>query len=153
MKQGLIDHEKEQPRRAFSRNSNATTSGDAVARSSEVGMVTTTVSKTATPFTGASGSSSQAAKYPPQAKKVFTPLYMPLSKALGVLIKKGHLKPLEPQPLPKNLSLSHNPADYCAFHQQAGHDTNMCFRLRHEIQDLIDNGVIPAPGPAKSIGT
>ncbi|KAF5932547.1 hypothetical protein HYC85_028718 [Camellia sinensis] len=149
MKQGLFDQEKEQPRRAFTRSSNATTSGDAAARSSEVGMVTATAPKT----TGASGSSPQGTKYPPQAKKVFTPLYMPLSKALGALIKKGHLKPLEPQPLPKNLPLTHNPANYCAFHQRAGHDTDMCFRLRHEIQDLIDNGVIPAPGPAKSIGT
>ncbi|CAL5331373.1 unnamed protein product [Camellia sinensis] len=153
MKQGLFDQEKEQPRRAFTRSSNATTSGDAAARSSEVGMVTATAPKTTTPFTGASGSSPQGTKYPPQAKKVFTPLYMPLSKALGALIKKGHLKPLEPQPLPKNLPLTHNPADYCAFHQRAGHDTDMCFRLCHEIQDLIDNGVIPAPGPAKSIGT
>ncbi|KAL7262646.1 hypothetical protein ACSBR1_000915 [Camellia fascicularis] len=116
-------------------------------------MVTTTTSKTATPFTGASGSSSQKTKYPPQAKKIFTPLYMPLSKALGVLIRKGHLKPLESQPLPKNLPLSHNAADYCAFHQRAGHDTDMCFCLRHEIQDLIDKGVIVAPSPTKSIGT
>ncbi|KAF5932790.1 hypothetical protein HYC85_028961 [Camellia sinensis] len=153
MKQGLFDQEKEQPRRAFTHSSNATTSGDAAARSSEVGMVTATAPKTTTPFTSAFGSSSQVAKYPPQARKVFTPLYMLLSKALGVLIKKGHLKPLEPQPLPKNLPLSHNPANYCAFHQRASHDTDMCFRLRHEIQDLIDNGVIPAPGPAKSIGT
>ncbi|KAF5932066.1 hypothetical protein HYC85_028237 [Camellia sinensis] len=153
MKQGLFDQEKEQPRRAFTCSSNATTSGDAAARSSEVGMVTATAPKTTTPFTGASGSSPQGTQYPPQAKKVFTPLYMPLSKALGALIKEGHLKPLEPQPLPKNLPLTHNPADYCAFHQRAGHDTDMCFRLRHEIQDLIDNGVIPAPGPAKSIGT
>ena len=112
MKQGLIDQEKEKPRRAFSRSSNATTSGDAAARSSEVGMVTTTASKTATPFTGASGSNSQKTKYPPRVKRVFTPLYMPLSKALEAFIKKGHLKPLEPQPLPKNLPLSHNPADY-----------------------------------------
>ncbi|KAL7183277.1 hypothetical protein ACSBR1_041875 [Camellia fascicularis] len=58
MKQGLIDNDREQPRRAFSRSSNATTSGDAAARSSEVGMVTTTTSKTVIPFTGASGSSS-----------------------------------------------------------------------------------------------
>ncbi|KAF5933883.1 hypothetical protein HYC85_030054 [Camellia sinensis] len=45
MKQGLIDQEKEQPRRAFTRNSNATTSGDAAARTSDVGMVTTTTQK------------------------------------------------------------------------------------------------------------
>ena len=77
MRQGLFDQDKEQPRRAGSRSSNATTSGEAAARSFDVGMVATTVSKTATPFTGASGSSSQGTKYPPQAKKVFTPLYMP----------------------------------------------------------------------------
>ncbi|KAL7172363.1 hypothetical protein ACSBR2_031954 [Camellia fascicularis] len=70
---------------------------------------------------------------------------MPQSKALGVLIKKGHLKPLEPRPLPDRLPASHNPANYCVFHQQHGHDTDHCFRLRHEIQDLIDNRVIVAP--------
>ncbi|KAF5934468.1 hypothetical protein HYC85_030639 [Camellia sinensis] len=73
MKQGLLDQEKEQPRKAFSRNSNATTSGDAAARSSDVGMVTTTVSKIATPFTSASGSSSQGTKYPPRVKRIFHP--------------------------------------------------------------------------------
>ncbi|KAF5934680.1 hypothetical protein HYC85_030851 [Camellia sinensis] len=52
---------------------------------------------------------------------------MPLSKALGVLIRKGHLKPLEPRPLPERLPPTHNPAKYCAFHQQ---------------HDLIDNRVI-----------
>jgi len=67
---------------------------------------------------------------------------MPLSKALGVLIKKGHLKPLEPRPLPETLPPSHNPAKYYAFHQQHGHDTDHCFRLRHEIEDLVDNKVI-----------
>ena len=58
MKQGLIDQEKEQPRRAFSRSSNATTSGDAAARSSEVGMVITTP-KTTTPFVGTSNPNPQ----------------------------------------------------------------------------------------------
>ena len=153
MKQGLFDQEKEQPRRAFSRSSNATTSGDAAARSFDVGMVATTVSKTATPFTGASGSSSQGTKYPPQAKKVFTPLYMPLSKALEALIQKGHLKPLEQRPLPDPIPAKHDRTKYCAYHQQTGHDTDSCFRLRHDIQDLFDNRVIPVPGPTKSIGT
>ena len=70
---------------------------------------------------------------------------MPLSKALGVLIRKGHLKPLEPRPLPNPLP-PHNPAKYCAYHQQHGHDTDQCYRLRHEIQDLIDKQVIVPPG-------
>ncbi|KAF5934477.1 hypothetical protein HYC85_030648 [Camellia sinensis] len=145
MKQGLLDQEKEQPGRAFSRNSNATTSGDAAVRSSDVGMVTTTVSKTATPFTGASGSSSQGTKYPPRVKRVFTPLYMPLSKALEALIRKGHLKPLEQRPLPDPLPPKHDHTRYCAYHQQTGHDTDSCFRLRHDVQDLFDNRVIPTP--------
>ncbi|KAF5932767.1 hypothetical protein HYC85_028938 [Camellia sinensis] len=68
-----------------------------------------------------------------------------LSKALGVLIRKGHLKHLEPHPLPNNLPSTHNPAKYCAFHQQQSHETDQCFRLHHEIQDLIDNKVIAPP--------
>ena len=100
MKQGLLDLEKEHPRRVFSRSSNATTSGDTIARSSEVGMVTIAASKTTIPFTGASGSSSQKTKYPPRVKRVFTPLYMPLSKALEALLRKGYLKLLEQRPLP-----------------------------------------------------
>ncbi|KAF5933294.1 hypothetical protein HYC85_029465 [Camellia sinensis] len=148
MKQGLIDHEREQPRRAFSRSTIAGTSSAAAARASDVSMVTITTtprSLSATPFTGAFESSSQTTKFPPRGQKTFTPLYMPLSKALGVLIRKGHLKPLEPRPLPEKLPLSHNPAKYCAFHQQHGHDTDQCYRLYHEIQDLVDNTMIVPP--------
>ncbi|KAL7234539.1 hypothetical protein ACSBR1_018033 [Camellia fascicularis] len=145
MKQGLIDQEKKQPRKAFSCSLNVTTSGDAAARSSEVGMVTTTTSKITIPFTGASGSSSQKTKYPPRVKRVFTPLYMPLSKALKVLLRKGHLKPLEQRPLPDPIPPKHDQTKYCAYHQQIGHDTDSCFRLRHDVQDLFDNKVIAAP--------
>jgi len=153
MKQGLIDQEKEQPRRAFTCSSNATTSSDAVARTSDVGMVATTTPRAATPFVGASTSNPRTSDYLPRGKRVFTPLYMPLSKALGVLLRKGHLKPLEQRPLPDPLPPKHDPTKYCAFHQQTGHDTDSGVRLRHEIQNLIDNKVIPALGPAKSIGT
>lgn len=99
----------------------------------------------AKPFSSVSGSHTQTAKYPPKNQRTFAPLYMPLSKALGVLIRKGHLKPLESRLLPEKLPPTHNPAKYCAFHQQHGHDTDQCFRLRHEVQDLIDNGVILPP--------
>ena len=145
MRQGLIDQEKEQPRRAFFHSSNATTSGDAAARSSKVGMVTATTSKTVTPFTGAPGSSSQKTKYPPRVKRVFTPLYMPLSKALEVLLREGHLKPLEQRPLPDPIPAKHDQTKYCAYHQQTGHETDSFFRLRHDVQDLFDNNVITAP--------
>ncbi|KAF5932345.1 hypothetical protein HYC85_028516 [Camellia sinensis] len=106
----------------------------------------------ANPFAGTSNTL-PTLKYPSRGQRVFHPLYKTLSKTLQIRIEKGHLKPLEPRPLPKNLPPSHNSANYCAFHQQAGHDTNMCFRLHHEIQDLIDNEVIIAPGFAKSIDT
>ena len=127
LKQGLIDNDREQPRRTFNRNTNAGPSGAATTRAWEVSMVTTIPpprTMAATPFSGASGSNTQTAKYPPKNQRAFAPLYMPLSKALGVLIKKGHLKALEPRPLPEKLSPTHNPAKYCAFHQQHGHDTD-----------------------------
>ena len=152
MKQGLIDHERESPKKGYTRNLNATTSGDEATRSSEVGMVTTTP-KTATPFVGTSNPNPQTLKYLPRGKRVFTPLYMPLSKALGVLLMKGHLKPLEQRPLPDPLPPKHDPAKYCAFHQQTSHDTDSCVRLRHEIQNLIDNKVIAPPENQMSIQT
>ncbi|KAF5931644.1 hypothetical protein HYC85_027815 [Camellia sinensis] len=105
------------------------------------------------PFTGASSKNPQTSKYLPRGQRVFHALYMPLSKALQILVGQGNLKPFEPRPLPNPLPAMHDATQYCAFHQQTGHDTDSCVRLRHEIQNLIDNGVIPAPGPAKPIGT
>ena len=105
------------------------------------------------PFLGASSKNPQTQKYQPRGRRVFHALYMPLSKALQILVGQGHLKPLEPRPLPNPLPATHDAAQYCAFHQQTGHGTNNCSRLRHEVQDLIDNGVIAAPRSAKSIGT
>ncbi|KAF5932034.1 hypothetical protein HYC85_028205 [Camellia sinensis] len=150
LKQGLFDQDREQPRRTFNRNNNAGPSGAATSRASEVSVVTTIPPPlprpmAATPFSGASGSDTQATRFQPRGQRTFTPLYMPLTKALGVLIKKNHLKPLEPKPLPNPLPPSHDPAKYCAYHQQHGHDTDRCYRLRHEIQDLIDKQVIAPP--------
>jgi len=67
---------------------------------------------------------------------------MGLTCALKVLMEKGYLKPLNPRPLPKPLPPKHDSTQYCAFHQQYSHHTNRCFRLRHKIQDFIDNKVI-----------
>ncbi|KAF5934569.1 hypothetical protein HYC85_030740 [Camellia sinensis] len=150
LKQGLFDQDREQPRRTFNRNNNAGPSGAATARTSEVSVVTTIPPPlprpmAATPFSGASGSDTQATRFQPRGQRTFTPLYMPLTKALGVLIKKNHLKPLEPRPLTNPLPPSYDPAKYCAYHQQHGHDTDRCYRLRHEIQDLIDKQVIAPP--------
>ena len=107
----------------------------------------------ANPFAGAPSKNPQALKYLPRGRRVFHALYMPLSKALQILVGQGHLKLLEPRPLPTPLPATHDTTQYCAYHQQTGHTTNAYFRLRHEVQDLFDNGVIPAPSPAKSIGT
>ncbi|KAL7168245.1 hypothetical protein ACSBR2_038642 [Camellia fascicularis] len=74
-------------------------------------------------------------------------------KALQILIEKGYLKPLDPQPFPDLLPARHDSTKYCAIHQQHGHDTDHCFCLRHELQDLIDNKVInPSRNPMKSTG-
>ncbi|GMP55394.1 hypothetical protein CsSME_00020228 [Camellia sinensis var. sinensis] len=78
---------------------------------------------------------------------------MTLSKALQILLEQGHLKPLDSRPLPNPLPARYNATKYCAFHQQSGHDTDGYFRLRHEIQNLIDNKIITPPGLTKSIGT
>ena len=48
------------------------------------------------------------------------------------------------QPLPNA-----NPKVYCKFHQTIGHDTDICTRLRYEIQDLIDTGKITNPKARK----
>ncbi|KAF5933159.1 hypothetical protein HYC85_029330 [Camellia sinensis] len=70
---------------------------------------------------------------------------MSLTSALKALMERGHLKPLDPQPLPNPLPARHNPSKYCMYHQQRGHGTDRCYRLRHEVQNLIDNQTIAPP--------
>ncbi|KAF5934632.1 hypothetical protein HYC85_030803 [Camellia sinensis] len=103
MKQGLIADEKEQPKRPFTCSSNATTSGSTTARPSDMNVVTMTP-KTTYPFanTNPQTSTSQA-----RSQRVFTLLYMPLSKALGVVyITPSHLpKPIVFIPESMNLCM------------------------------------------------
>ncbi|GMQ01406.1 hypothetical protein CsSME_00048057 [Camellia sinensis var. sinensis] len=138
MKQGLLADEREQVKRPFVRNSNAA-SGSTTTRP-DVSVVATT--NTADPF---ANTVPQPSANPVRSYRTFTQLYMTLSQAIKVLIKKGHLKPLESRSLPDPLPPKHDLAKYCAFHQQHGHDTDQCFRLCYEIQDLIDNKVIAPP--------
>ena len=75
---------------------------------------------------------------------------MPLSEVLAVLTEGGgggHLKPLDPTPLPNPIPPppNWNRNDHCTFHQRIGHKTYSCLRLKHEVQDLIDQGVIAKP--------
>ncbi|KAI8568233.1 hypothetical protein RHMOL_Rhmol02G0182800 [Rhododendron molle] len=75
----------------------------------------------------------------------FSVLEASLSAVMEKLIKSGHLKPLTPTFPPKVLSVGYNANAYCAFHQMPSHLTEACFYLRHEIQDLIDNGSVQVP--------
>ena len=60
---------------------------------------------------------------------------------------EGHLKPLNPIPRPNPIPPNWNRNDHFTFHQRIGHKTNSCLRLKHEVQDLIDQGVIAKPQP------
>jgi len=77
----------------------------------------------------------------------FTELHMPLEKVLEKLKSRGLLKPLDPRPPPNPLPKNYNESEYCKFHQTKGHSTNRCYRLRHEIQDLLDKQIISPPTP------
>ncbi|KAI8547348.1 hypothetical protein RHMOL_Rhmol07G0188500 [Rhododendron molle] len=86
---------------------------------------------------------SEKSKFQNQA---FTQFSTPRSTLLKKLTKIGVLKPLPPpQTIPPNL----NQNVYCEFHQMPGDTTDNCIRLRHEIQNLIDNKVIDTPPPDK----
>src|SRR3989440_7295310 len=77
--------------------------------------------------------------------KKFSDLGTSLSRMLEKLMKKNLLQPLEPKPLPDPVPAYFDLQVYCDFHQSKGHHTNGCKRLRHEIQDLIDQGKMRDP--------
>ena len=61
------------------------------------------------------------------------------------LASKEFLKPLDPtlmsNPMPRTWNLN----EYCHFHKKSSHKTDIYFSLKHEIQDLIDNGTLQNP--------
>ena len=81
----------------------------------------------------------------PRSKREFHELYMPMSQVFDKLKEKGILKPLDLRPILNPLPLRFDVNKRCAYHQVPSHDTDRCFTLRHEIQDLIDNKVIAPP--------
>ncbi|KAI8547531.1 hypothetical protein RHMOL_Rhmol07G0203300 [Rhododendron molle] len=85
----------------------------------------------------------QASK--PKQPRVFSQFPVPLSMVFERLVKSGTIKPLLPTPIPQKLPTYHNPNAFCSFHQMPGHATDDCHRLRHKIQNLIDDGTIPIP--------
>ncbi|KAJ9170390.1 hypothetical protein P3X46_018502 [Hevea brasiliensis] len=75
----------------------------------------------------------------------FSQFNQPLSKVFERLKARGLLQPLAPRPPPNPLLPNYNANLYCQFHQTHGHDTDRCFRLKHEVQDLIDAKKIADP--------
>ena len=90
----------------------------------------------------------QPLAYPSFTKKAlqeFFDLGMTLTQAYENLTSKGFIKPLGPTPMPNHVPPTWNPNEYCHLHQKSGHKTDNCSRLKHEIQNLIDNGTLPNP--------
>ena len=70
---------------------------------------------------------------------------MTFAQAYGNLTSKGFIKPLDPTPMPNPVSPTWNLNDYCHFHKKFGNKMDNCFCLKHEIQDLIENGTFLNP--------
>ena len=58
---------------------------------------------------------------------------------------KGFINPLDLTPMPNHIPPTWNLNKYCHFHQKSDHKIENCFPLKHEIQDLIDNGNFANP--------
>ena len=74
-----------------------------------------------------------------QPPRKFSNFNQPLSKVLDHLIQKGLLRPLTVSRPPNPNIPGFDPNSYCKFHQVAGHPTDTCICLKHEIQKLIDS--------------
>ena len=94
---------------------------------------------------------SQPSNHQNKRPRKFSALDIPLSVALERLLKKGHLHLLPPKLLPNPLPPYFNTSLRCAYHQTSGHSTDQCFKLRHDIQDLIDRKIIDAPPARPSV--
>ncbi|KAK4605668.1 hypothetical protein RGQ29_000108 [Quercus rubra] len=70
---------------------------------------------------------------------------MTFAQVYESLSSKGFIKPLNPTPMPNPIPPTWKLNEYCHLHQKFGHKIDNCFYLKHEIQDLIDNGTFPNP--------
>ena len=107
-----------------------------------------TTSKAPNPLTVNAIIPQQTLAYPSFTKKAcqeFFDLRMTFAQAYENLTSKGFIKPLDPTSMPNTLPPTWKLNEYCYYHQKSGHKTDNCFHLKHEIQDLIDNGTILNP--------
>src|SRR3954471_901329 len=83
-------------------------------------------------------------------KRSFTPLHMPLSRALQHLLNQSLITLLPPYSAPANPAPGYKHDARCDYHSNSpGHDTEDCGPLKHKIQDLIDEGVVEFGQPKK----
>ena len=92
------------------------------------------------------GSTSQVVKvHAVQQSRRFSNFNQPRSTVLDHLIQNSLLRPLTTSRPPNPNLHGFDPKSYCKFHQVAGHSTDFCMRLKHEIQNLIDFEKITDP--------
>ena len=58
------------------------------------------------------------------------------------MVEGGLIVQLPPKPPPQPTPPGFKIDLHCAYHRRAGHDTDSCAALRHDIQDLIDQGLV-----------
>lgn len=58
------------------------------------------------------------------------------------LIRKKLMQLIDPRPPPYPFPYRYNQAEHCEYHQTPGHTLNRYFWLKHNIQDLIDEGKV-----------
>lgn len=74
------------------------------------------------------------------------------------LIKKRLLQLIDPRPPPYPFPYHYNLAEHYEYHQSSRHTIDRCFYLRHENQDLIEEGKVsfgptPTNPPLNTKGT
>ena len=82
-----------------------------------------------------------------QLRKNFTPIGISYDDAFDRLHPKKLITPIGPiqdPPLEKRVP-SWNPNVRCKYHQGRGHATESCWKLKEDIQRLIDNNKLPIP--------
>lgn len=58
------------------------------------------------------------------------------------LIKKKLLQLIDPRPPPYSLPYRYNQVEHYEYHQTPGHTLDRCFHLKHDIQDLNNEGKV-----------